>query len=64
MIIYFAINTADDTGMNVGDWFQGGWDTIDAAEGANTAHEADEILSGAYLGPDGDGVDVSWVIKS
>jgi hypothetical protein len=51
-----------DDGYNVADWFHGGLTTIEAAEDAATAAEADRILRDAYRGPDVDGVEVHWTI--
>jgi len=62
MTIDFKIHTDDERGMNVGDFFAGGWATIHAAKDADSRDEANSILRQAYLGPDCDGVAVTWVI--
>jgi hypothetical protein len=59
--IEFSLSAHDD-GYRVRDWFRDGQATIDAAEGSASAEEADRILRAAYLGPDVDGVTVSWTI--
>lgn len=59
MNIRFALSIHDD-GYNVADWFSG--DAIERAEAATTAADADTILRTAYLGPDVDGVEVTWTI--
>jgi len=46
----------------VADWFDGHWPTIWAAEDAETPEEAERILRDAYLGPDINGVYVTWEI--
>ena len=63
MTIDFEIHTDDPRGMYVSDFFKGGWDTIDAAREADNPDDADAILRRAYLGPDCDGVAVTWVIE-
>lgn len=55
--------TARDDGYRIRDWFRGGQNTLDAAEAAATAVEADAILRAAYLGPDADGVEVRWTVE-
>lgn len=57
--ICFSLSAHDD-GYNVADWFAG--DAIERAEAAATAADADAILRTAYLGPDVDGVEVTWTI--
>lgn len=46
----------------VSDWFTAGQATISRAEAAATEEEADRILSGAYLGPDKNGVGLHWEV--
>lgn len=60
MNIHFALSANDD-GYNVADWFAG--DAIEQTETATTAADADAILRTAYLGPDVDGVEVTWTIN-
>jgi len=50
-------------GYNVGDWFHGGWLTIEQAELAQTTEEAEMILRTAYRGADIYSVGVEWSIN-
>jgi hypothetical protein len=59
--IEYVISRHHD-GYRVSDWFQGGQETLDAAEIALIAADAERILWDAYLGPDVDGVTVTWRI--
>jgi len=45
---------------DVGDWFRGGQATIEKAEAAATAEDADNILTEAYLGDDARGNGLYW----
>lgn len=63
MQIDFDISEHDD-GYSVGDWFTGGWETIERAEQAGSREEAEAILRGAYKGADVDGVTVTWAIQT
>lgn len=60
--IEFIFSSHDD-GYRAQDWFRGGYQTLSAAEGAETVAEADAILRSAYKGPDVDGVEVRWIIQ-
>lgn len=62
MHIDFEIKTEDTRGMNLGDWFEGGWRTIDRARLAPSAVAAERLLSRTYRGADPDGVEVEWTI--
>lgn len=63
MTIDFTLSAHDDS-YRVRDWFRGGDATLDAAENADTPDEAERILRDAYIGPDVDGVTVSWSISA
>jgi hypothetical protein len=62
MEITYTLSAHDD-GYRVRDWFRGAQHTLDAAEEATTAEEAERVLHLAYKGPDVDGVTVSWQIS-
>lgn len=61
MIIEYKLS-AHDNGYRIRDWFEGGQATLLAAGAATHAEDAERILKTAYLGPDTDGVDVSWIV--
>ena len=61
--ITYTLSHHDD-GYHVRDWFISGDATLEAAMLANTVTEAESILRDCYLGPDRDGVDVTWRIVS
>ena len=58
--ISYTLSQHDD-GYFVGDWFRG--DATTVAQACHTAENADAILKAHYLGPDKDGVEVTWDIE-